>query len=121
MHHLFGRDPHDRSTVPAWNAEHRANIEVGRRGFRGFELGLAVGVGYKTQFGADRFGKEFAPFLLLGKYLSIDSRDVDLLIPHWAFICDVDDANNDCLAETGNVRGSQQSKYETRNKDCADW
>jgi hypothetical protein len=83
-----------------------------RRGFREFKLGLAVGVGYKAQFGAKRLGKEFAPFVRLGKRLSGDSRDVDVSIPHWSFICNVNDANDHCLAEAGNVPTGQQSNHE---------
>jgi len=109
---LRSRPWQNASTIPAWNASN-ARYRSKRAQVSGVQTGLAVGVGYRPQFGADRFGKEFASFVLLGKWLSSHSGDVDVSIPHWAFICDVDDANDHCLPKQAMFAALTQSKDET--------
>ena len=69
-------------------AERGANIEVSRRRFRKVKLHTAHAVGYKVQVGGKRLIDEFKPFgaFVYGSYVA-NSRNVDALISHWAFVC----------------------------------
>jgi hypothetical protein len=108
LHHIFRGDPYHASAIPNWTAYFSANIEVSRRSFREFKLGLAMGVGYKEQVRSGRLGDQFSPCFFQCLFLSTDSRDRDLLLLYWAFICDIDDANRYCLAEAGRANARQK-------------
>ena len=103
LSNLFGRNPKQASAIPKLAAQFSANIDVSRDRIWELKLSLAPSVRYEAQVGCVRFGDKFEMRLFPRFFLSIDSRNKDLHVLWWAFICSVDDANRHRLSETSSV------------------